>query len=441
MAERVIRIGMIGAGVVGQGILRLLETNAASIHARLGTSLEVRKVAVRDIKKTRFAKMPLSALTADPMEVIRDPNIDVVVEVMGGVEPAFQYVRAAIEQGHSVVTANKALLAEHGNELIELAEKRGVDLYFEAAVAGGVPVIRVLREALASDQVIALRGIVNGTSNYILSQMSMHGLDFKDALKQAQDAGYAEADPTLDVSGGDASHKLTLLTMLAFGVRVRTEQIQVHGIDQVGKADIEFARKFGYAIKPLALARYNATQELELRVGPMLISKDSPLAHVHGALNAVYIEGKTLGPCLLSGQGAGALPTATSVVSDIIDVGRNLLSGAKGRVPVRSFQGSHLSEIKLAGLDKCRSRFYLRLIVSDEPGVLASVASVLGQHGISIAHMVQEGKNHSETQEPVTMVMVTHHAVHADMARAAQALGQLKAVHQGTVVMPIEDAE
>ncbi|HEY8428120.1 MAG TPA: homoserine dehydrogenase, partial [Sandaracinaceae bacterium] len=327
--SRAIRVGLLGAGVVGQGILQLLRDNAENIERRLGAPIEVRRVVARDPGKVRSPLVESAKLSFDPEDVLAD-DVDVVVEVIGGVEPAGTYVRRAIEQNRSVVTANKALLAERGHELIELAEQRGVDLYFEAAVAGGVPVIRVLREAVASDTVVALRGIVNGTSNYILSRMREAGLDFEDALAEAQERGYAEADPTLDIGGGDAAHKLTILATLAFGAKVHPSQVATEGIDRIAAIDMRMAGRFGYVIKPLAIARALDDGSLDLRVHPALVPENGVLASISGALNIVTIEGAMLGPCSLSGYGAGALPTAMSVVSDIVDVGRNLVHGASG---------------------------------------------------------------------------------------------------------------
>jgi homoserine dehydrogenase len=328
--------------------------------------------------------------------------------VIGGLHPAGDYVRTAIERKKHVVTANKALLAEKGDALIELAEQERVDLYFEAAVGGGIPIIRVLREALASDRVVALRGIVNGTSNYILSRMADAGLDFGDALAEAQRLGYAEADPTLDVGGGDARHKLTILATLAFGARVAPSQVTTEGIERVGAIDMHLARRFGYVIKPLASARALPDGRLDLRVHPALVPERSVLASIHGALNAVYLEGAMLGPCLLSGLGAGAMPTAMSVVSDIVDVGRNLLVGAHGRVPSRAFPGAELASVRVRDPGETQSRFYLRFDVRDRPGVLARIAGVLGAFEVSIEQMVQEGR--SSTERPVSVCMLTHHA-------------------------------
>lgn len=431
---RNIRIGLIGCGVVGQGIMRLLKENAASIEARLGGTIEVRRIAARNPRKERGEFVPAELLTYDPAEVVDDPSVELVVEVAGGVEPTYSYIKRALEAGKSVVTANKALLAARGNELIELAESRGADLYFEAAVAGGVPVIRVLREAFASDRIVAVRGIINGTSNYILSRMTEAGIDFGPALKEAQEKGYAEADPTLDVSGGDAAHKLTILATLAYGAKLDLAQTATSGIDQVSALDIRFAARFGFVIKPLAIAKALPNGALDLRVHPALISKKSVLASVNGALNAVYIEGAAVGPCLLSGLGAGALPTAVSVVSDIVDVGRNFHSTSAGRVPQRAFRGVTVPRVQ--NINDHRCRFYLRFTVPDRSGVLGKLASVLGTHDVSIEQMVQEGH---ETSEPVAVVVLTHPAREGDVQRALTDIAALDLVTAPSTALRIEE--
>jgi homoserine dehydrogenase len=424
---------MIGCGVVGQGVMRLLREHAQSIEARLGGSIDVRKIVARDRSKARGPFVPAALLGYDAEQLLADPEIDVVVEVMGGLEPAGAYLQRALSAGKSVVTANKALIADRGHALMELAESRGADLYFEAAVAGGIPVIRVLREALVSDRIVALRGIVNGTSNYILSQMQQHGLDFAAALRGAQDAGYAEADPTLDVGGGDAAHKLTILATLAFGAHVELPSVTTEGIDSVQSADIEFARRFGYVIKPLAVAQALPSGELDLRVHPALVDKDNPLAHINGALNAVHIEGAALGPCLLSGLGAGALPTAVSVVSDIVDVGRNLFSQSSGRVAGSSFTGARA--VRVQSIADYRGRYYLRFSVRDQRGVLGKLATALGERDVSIEQMVQEGHG---KDEPVAVVLLTHPAREGDLRAALDGIDKLSFVVQPTRALRIE---
>jgi homoserine dehydrogenase len=435
MSSRQIRIGILGAGVVGEGILRLLEDNAASIENRLGSPIVVRRVVARDRHKAH-RRVPERLLGFDAAEVVDDPDVDVVVEVIGGLEPAYGYVRRAIENGKQVVTANKALLAEHGNELAELAERHGVDLYYEAAVAGGIPIIRLLREALSSDRIVSIHGIVNGTSNYILSRMSEAGLDFGDALREAQERGYAEADPTLDVNGGDAAHKLTLLATLAFGAMLRPQDVSTEGIDQVAAIDIHFADRFGYVLKPLAVARPTEDGALDLRVHPALVPKNHVLASISGALNAVLVEGAMVGPCLSSGLGAGAAPTAMSVVSDIVDVGRNLLADARGRVPARAFLTKNLREVRVQPVGAHRCAYYLRFSVRDRPGILARIAGVLGAFDVSIAQLVQDRRDH---ESPVAVVMLTHEALGENVARAIAEIGLLHDVTEPPRAIRIED--
>ena len=435
--ERKIRIGLVGCGVVGTGILELLRDNAAHIEGRLGAHIEVRHVVVSDLRKPRGAVVPRELVTTDPRRMLDDPDVDIVVEVMGGVEEAGAIVRGALERGKHVVTANKALLAEQGDELLQMAEEKKVDLYYEAAVAGGIPVIRVLREALSSDRILSVRGIINGTSNYILSRMSDEGIDFAVALEAAQKAGYAEADPTLDISGGDACHKLAILTTLAFGARVHPRQIYTEGIAGLGAIDMEFASTFGYVIKPLAIARRTEGGALDLRVHPTLVRRKSPLASIQGALNAVLIEGEKVGPCLLSGLGAGAYPTAMSVVSDIVDVGRNLLVGAHGRVPSRSYRVQSLKDFKVQDIGEVECRYYLRFSVRDQTGVLARIAGVLGAHEISIEQMIQRDGSTDETL--ADLVMLTHHAFERDMRRALAEIDALDCVTAATRALRIED--
>ena len=436
--QRSIGVGLLGCGVVGQGILSLLQDHGDRITGRLGARIDVRQIVVRDPSKVRELPADSPVPGVDANRLIEDPTIDIVVEVMGGTGPSVDLVRRAIEAGKHVVTANKALLAEHGHELIELAERRGVDLYFEAAVAGGIPIIRVLREGLASDRVVALRGIVNGTSNYILSRMHEDGCDFASALSKAQELGYAEADPFLDVGGGDAAHKLAILATLAFGARVHPRDIRTEGIDRVQAIDIEMAESFGYVIKPLAIARSLADDRLDLRVQPTLVPRRGVLASISGALNAVYLEGAMVGPCLLSGLGAGALPTAMSVVSDIVDVGRNLLVEAHGRVPSRAFRGEQLRKASIVDPGEQEGHYYLRFGVFDRPGVLAHIASGLAGHGVSIQQMVQPGRSAS-ANETVPIVMLTHLALDRAVRAALAEIGKLEEVAMPPVALPIDE--
>lgn len=403
-----LRVGLLGCGVVGQGVLRLVEESGRAIEARLGRPVKVQRVYLREGSKSR-SQVPAHLLTSDPALVCAGEDIDVVVELMGGVDIAGKLVEAALRAKKPVVTANKALLAERGHELMALAQEQQVDLYFEAAVGGGIPVIRTLRESLASDRVRSIRAILNGTSNYILSQMQLRGIGFAEALKGAQEAGYAEADPTLDVGGGDAAHKLSILTTLAFGVRVRTKDITTEGITDVDAIDILFAKRFGYVFKPLSIAELAEDGSLGLRVHPALVPMSSMIAHVTQALNTVQITSAALGPCMLTGAGAGAGPTAVSVVSDVVDVGRNLHSDAAGRVPHRAFREESLKDAKIRDLGERTGEYYMRFTVSDRPGVLAEIAGILGQHSVSIAHLVQDAPD-DQVEASVEVVLLTHAA-------------------------------
>lgn len=414
--KRTIGIGLVGCGVVGTGVLEVLARNGSLIEERLGARIEVRHVVVGDPKKTRAAIVPIDRIRTDVSAVLDDPDVDVVVELMGGVERAFEVVRSALERGKHVVTANKALIAERGEELFAIADARDLDVYYEAAVAGGIPIIRVLREGFASDRVRSVHGIVNGTSNYILSRMRSAGLDFGVALREAQEAGYAEADPTLDVGGGDASHKLAILARLAFGRQVRVEHIQTEGIDRVSAVDMEYAARFGYVIKPLAVARELDDERMDLRVHPALIPADAPLAGIHGALNAVFVKGLMVGPSLLSGLGAGAGPTGVSVVSDVLDVARNILADANARVstPTKAVDGP----VEVQPIGELVREYYLRLTVKDRPGVLARVTGVLAHHGVSIEQMVQQRPQSDSKDAPTTIVFLTHESRESDVRAA-----------------------
>lgn len=420
MSSRIIRIGFVGCGVVGMGALDILRSHAATIEKRLGAKLAVEQIAVRDPNRSR-ADVPRKMLTDDPFEVARNPNVDIVVEVMGGIEPAEQVLREALECGKHVVTANKALLAEKGDALFDLAKQKGLDLYFEAAVAGGIPIIRAIEQSLASDEILSIRGIINGTSNYILTEMAERELDFAVALELAQQAGYAEADPTLDINGGDAAHKLAILATLAFGVRVHPGHIATEGIDVVDAYDIRYAKGFGFAIRPMAIASRTDDRMLDLRVHPALVPLENPLAHITGALNAVSVRGERVGTCLLSGPGAGAGPTATSVVSDVIDVARNMLKDASGRVP--SFIHDENAEPIVQDPDELQTRYYLRFTVRDEPGVLSEITGKLGNFGVSIEKMFQNVAKGDGGA--ATVVILTHEAQQGAVRKALSELDPL----------------
>jgi len=396
-ASRPVRIALLGCGTVGGGVVQLLHANADYLASRVGAKLEVTRVLVRDTDKERVPELDRARVTTNADAVLGDSSIDVFVEVMGGVDPAKGYVERAIDAGKAVVTANKMLLALHGPSLVDRAVARNVDLAFEGSVGGGIPVVRVLREAFASDWVTSLVGIVNGTCNYILTRMRENGLSFDAALKEAQEKGYAEAEPSLDVDGHDAAHKLVVLAMLAFGARVDHSQVPTEGIRKIDSIDHDFADRFGYAIKHLAIGR-DRKSAVELRVHPALVPRTSTIAHVGGVLNAISLEGRALGPCLLSGRGAGDMPTAVSVVADVLDVARAIRSGVPG-LATRSIQ---LEARPLAPMHDVESRYYLRFQVFDRPGVLARIAGALGD----------------ASGAAVQVVMLTHEATELAMRSA-----------------------
>jgi homoserine dehydrogenase len=432
---REIGVGLLGLGNVGSGVVKLLADNAEAIENRLGARVVVRKIAVRKTEKRRLVDVDRKLITTDVesvISVIDDPEVEIVVELVGGEEEARGYALRAIEKRRHLVTANKALLATHGNELFPAAEKRGVDLYFEAAVCGGVPIIRALREGLASDRIEELYGIVNGTSNFILTTMADEGKPFDEVLRAAQEAGYAEADPALDVDGGDAAHKLAILVMLAFGVKVRLADIHVEGIRGIAPIDLEYAARFGYVIKPLVIAKDHGKEGIEARVHPAWVPRRWMLASVAGVHNAVYVSSYGLGNSMYYGRGAGMMPTAVAVVSDVIEVARNIVGRVAGAPPFRSFQ--RLAERPIRDIGQLVSRYYLRFGVLDRPGVLAQIARILGEHEISIAQVVQEPKRGDKA---VTVVILTHAAREQHVRLALAQCDKLSVVVEKTRLVRI----
>ncbi len=417
-AMREIGVGIAGLGTVGGGVLSILRAHARDIEARLGARLVVRRVAVRDPGRRRSLPVEAATLTARAQDLVDDPDIAVVVELMGGVDRAHELVCAALEAGKHVVTANKALLAARGDDIFRLAREKGVDVYYEGAVAGGVPIVRTLREALASDRIQALHGIVNGTTNFILTAMAERGQTLPAALAEAQRLGFAEADPTLDVSGADAAQKLCILAQLAFGARLRPEDVLTEGVTGLTPEDLAWGRELGYGLKLLAVARRcppgegGAGEQIEARVHPTFVPRDSLLCGVRGAMNAVVVQAEALGPSLLYGQGAGAMPTGSAVVSDIIDLTRNILAGSPGRVPLPPDRPL----VSLRPHDEIRCAYYLRFSVKDEPGVLARISSHLASRRISIAAVQQREQN--DQGAPVPLVILTHVAREADLRAA-----------------------
>lgn len=409
-------LGLLGCGVVGSGVLELLAQNERYLGERVGVPLSVRRVAVRDPGKVRVAACDPSWLTASAEAVVDDPEVELVVELMGGEEPAGALVRRALEAGKGVVTANKLLLAKQGPALVALAHQKRADLAFEAAVGGGIPIIRTLRDSFASDWVEEVHGIINGTCNFILTKMREERCSFDDALRDAQAKGYAEADPSLDVDGHDAAHKLVVLSMLAFGAEVDERSVHVEGLRGIEEADHRFAERFGYVLKHLAIGRDHGAC-IELRVHPALVPLRSVLANVSGVQNAVAVRGRAVGPCLLSGRGAGSHPTAVSVVADILDVARSIVAGVSGL----STRGVTTSPRPLRPMGEIETRYYLRFTVLDRPGVMARLARALGDEGVSIVQIVQEGRDDGASR-PVDVVILTHRAREDAVRRALASL-------------------
>jgi homoserine dehydrogenase len=434
--QRTIGVALLGLGNVGGGVVKLLDENAAAIEARLGARLEVKAIVVRDPDKAnRVIDIDRARLSTDLHAAMHLPDVDIVCELIGGTTLAREAVLAAIAAGKHVVTANKALLAEHGAEVFAAAERAGVDVYYEAAVCGGVPIIRVLREGLASDRVESLYGIVNGTSNYILSTMTETRRPFADILREAQELGYAEADPTLDVGGGDARHKLAILVNLEFSTTIDVASIPMDGIDVVDPIDLAYAEKFGYVIKPLVIARAHDDGRIEARVHPALIPHHWLLADVEGAKNAVYVQSYALGPSMYYGAGAGMLPTAMSVVSDMIEISRNVFARA-GAAPPRPRPTVPRALVPLA---EVRASYYLRFGVHDQPGVLGQLMTILDAHEVSIAQVVQDGApGRRAADEPVWVVVLTHRAREGSVRAALAEIDRLPVVRERARVIRIE---
>ena len=378
-----IKAALLGAGTVGGGVYKLVERRAAEMPDKVGAELKITKVLVKNLQKKREG-IPSEVLTDDWEGIIHDPEISIVIELMGGVEPARTYILQALEAGKNVVTANKDLLAEHGQELMEAAEKNHCDLCFEAAVGGGIPIIRPLKECLAGNEITEVMGIVNGTTNYILTKMTQEGWDFDDALKEAQRLGFAEADPTADVEGLDAGRKMAILASIAFHSRVTFKDVDVKGITKITAKDIQYAKEFGYTLKLLGVAR-NEEGKMEVGVSPMMIPSSHPLANVNDSFNAVFVHGDAVDDAMFQGRGAGEFPTASAVVGDLISVARDMQYDCCGRIGCSCYKNLSM---KPAG--EARHKYFLRLIVEDRTGILAGVAGVLGNNGVSINQVIQK---------------------------------------------------
>jgi homoserine dehydrogenase len=430
---RTINVGLLGLGTVGSGVMRLFQDHAALLDRRVGARLRIKKIA--EVGAPRVAVDP-KLLTTDAQEVINDPQVDIVAELIGGTTVAKTLCLDALAKGKHLVTANKALLAEHGLEIYQAAAAKGVDLGFEASVCGAIPIIRSLREGLVANHIQSIMGIVNGTTNYILTKMTETGQAFAEVLAEAQAKGYAEADPTLDVGGLDAAHKLQILASLAYNGYVRFEDIYIEGIQKIEAMDIAFARELGYRIKLLAIAK-EEQGELEVRVHPTMIPEGHLLASVGRVYNAVHIRGDSAGSLMFSGRGAGQMPTASSVVADIVEIAHNILFRRPSRVSLLPTRATG-EGVALRPMTDIRSRYYLRVMAVDKPGVLSKVSGVLGDHHISIASVIQKGR---AEQAAVPVVMLTHEAVEGDMQKALKRINHLEVVARDTVCIRVEGAE
>ncbi|MCX7724007.1 MAG: homoserine dehydrogenase [Thermodesulfovibrio sp.] len=422
-----VKIGIIGFGTVGTGTVKILLNQRELIKKRTGIDIILKRVADKDIKRPREITLPQGLLIPDAWEIINDPEIDIVVELVGGIHPAKDFIIEALKKGKHVVTANKALLAEHGNEIFSLAKEKGLQIGFEASVGGGIPIIKVMREGLVANKLLAIYGIINGTTNYILTKMTNEGIDFQDALRQAQELGYAEADPTLDIEGIDSAHKLTILASLAYGIPLSFNKTYCEGITKITAQDIAFAREFGYKIKLLAITKI-LNGEIELRVHPTMVPEDYLIAKVDGVFNAIYVEGDSVGATLYYGRGAGSMPTGSAVVADIVDI-------AKGVNPI-SLDFSEKYSIK--PIEEIESMYYFRFAALDRPGVLSKISGVFGEHNISIASVIQKGRSKGGA---VPLVILTHKAKEKDVLEAVEKIDRLPVVAAKSVFIRVEGQE
>lgn len=424
--KRELGIGMLGCGVVGSQVARLLTEDSGDFAARSGAKLSLKKIAVRDVAvKREHVKSEL--LTKDADSVVNDPSIDIVIEVMGGIEPARTLILKAIANGKSIITANKALLAKHGAELFEAADKKGVDLYYEAAVGGAIPILRPLRESIVGDHVHRIMGIVNGTTNYILTKMDEEGSDFGAALKEAQQLGFAEADPTADVEGHDAAAKAAILAGLAFHTRVTSDQVSAEGITKITARDVAVAHDINHVIKLLAIAELTEKGEVSVRVQPTLLPRQHPLAAVRNAFNAIFVEAESAGELMFYGRGAGGAPTASAILGDLIAIARNMTSGGAGHGE------SDYAELKFADPGSVNTRYLIRLDVNDRPGVLASVAQIFASNKVSIETVRQSGRGNS-----AELIVMTHSADEGSLGKTVKELAKSEVVKSVESVLRVE---
>lgn len=424
-----INIGMLGLGTVGSGVVRIIEEHQEDLQRQIGSPVRLAKIAVRSISKPRKVNVDPAILTEDPWEVINDPTIDVIVEVMGGVEFTKQYILSALEKGKHVVTANKDLIAQHGPEILAKAEEKRCDVMYEASVAGGIPILRTLVEGFSSDRITKIMGIVNGTTNYILTKMTQEGASYEDVLAEAQKLGYAEADPTNDVEGYDAAYKMIILGSLGFHVHVSLDDLHIEGISKVTSDDIASAKRIGHTIKLLGIAE-RQDDLISLSVQPTMVKDTHPLASVNGVFNAVYVYGQAVGETMFYGPGAGDMPTATSVVADIVAVSRNMILGING-----SRNSLITTDKKLKTDEQIVSKYFMRLQVVDRTGVLAQITQIFADHGISLESVIQQPNNGGPDTE---IIIITHDASKAGLQRVLDRFGEIDSVKEIRSVYRVE---
>jgi homoserine dehydrogenase len=434
---RKINVGLLGCGTVGTGVAKILIENKDIIRSRVGADLNLKYVADIEMQRDRGIRFDDGVFINDAYKVVDDPDIDIIVEMIGGEGVARDLILRAIDNGKQVATANKALLAVHGNAIFKAAMEQGVDLAFEASVGGCMPIIKSLRESLVGNHIKSIAGILNGTCNYILSRSTDDGSSFEAVLSEAQKKGFAEADPTLDIEGVDTAHKLAILTSLAYGMEINFKDIYIEGIANIAPMDIDFAGQFGYKIKLLAISK-DVGNAVDARVHPTMIPFDNPLSSVGGALNAITIAGDAIGDMMLYGYGAGMMPTASAVVGDIVDLTRNLLTGSSGRVPLLSYQMNNIRKIPVIPVDEITTHYYFRFSALDRPGVLSKISGILGNYEISIKSVHQKGR---KTKGSVPIVMLTHLAKEADVKKALSEIFNLDVVSDKPVLIRIEDED
>lgn len=435
MKKGAIHVGIIGFGTVGTGTARILLSQQKDFERKLGFPVVLKRIADLDTKRDRGIKLKEGMLINDAGAILDDPDIDIVVELIGGIHPAKEITLEAVKKKKHVVTANKALLAQEGSDIFRAAKKNQVDIGFEASVAGSIPIIKVVRESLIGNRILSIYGIINGTANYILTKMTEEGLDFETALKEAQELGYAEADPTFDIEGVDSAHKLAILASLAFGIPFSFNKIYTEGITGITPLDIQFAAELGYRIKLLAIAKRTG-KDIEVRVHPTMLPEDYLISSVNGVFNAIFVEGDAAGESLYYGKGAGEMPTGSAVVSDIIDISRNIRTGAKDRL--QSFDVPEKNRPAVMKMEDVRTKYYLRLSAIDKPGVLSRISGILGSHNISIESMIQKGR---KKEKAVPLVMMIHEAREKDMVRAMKEIKRLNTVSGNPMYIRVEGGD